>query len=444
MHSLSNLLLENGFDPVLHERTRESLRAGNIGLAANRLSSLAAFEDVGPDHVAHAQRDVDSQCRHLGQMSLADGEVAVLTLAGGVGSRWSRGTGSVKALYAFQELGGHERSFLEIHLAKSLCTLNQCGTPLPHVIATSYLTHEPIERHLDRHDLFGYGGPVALSRGYSVGWRLVPPVRDLLYAWSQRRDSWPDPDTRTYRQQVVEWARHAGPASEYTHNTPLQCLYPLGHWFEFANLLRNGTLKVLLEVRPQLQYLMLHNIDTLGADVDPGLLGWHIRHDADLTFELVRRAPTDRGGGLARVNGHVRLVEGLALPDRVRENYLSYYNTMTTWITIDRLLKLFGLRRDQLGDQNAVDRAVRRIADRVPTYVTLKDVRKHGGAGPDELMPVAQCEKLWGDMSALPELDCHYVEVPRQRGQQLKEPAQLDDWRQDGSAQHVAALCAWQ
>jgi len=43
------------------------------------------------------------------------------------------------------------------------------------------------------------------------------------------------------------------------------------------NLLRNGVLRRLLEMRPELKYLVVHNIDTLGADLDPGVLGEHIR-----------------------------------------------------------------------------------------------------------------------------------------------------------------------
>ena len=47
----------------------------------------------------------------------------------------------------------------------------------------------------------------------------------------------------------------------------MQCLHPVGHWYEVPNLLRNGVLARLLAERPRLRYLMLHNIDTLGADV---------------------------------------------------------------------------------------------------------------------------------------------------------------------------------
>ncbi len=46
-------------------------------------------------------------------------------------------------------------------------------------------------------------------------------------------------------------------------------------------------------------------------------------------------------------------------------------------------------------------------------------------------------------MTTLPELQCSYLVVPRKRGQQLKEPAQMDGWLRDGSAAYVDSLCAW-
>jgi len=77
----------------------------------------------------------------------------------------------------------------------------------------------------------------------------------------------------------------------------------------------------------------------------------------------------------------------------------------------------------------------------MPTYITLKDVKKRWGKGQEDVFPVVQFEKLWGDMTALPELSCHFVAVTRARGQQLKEPAQLDGWLRDGSAAYVESLC---
>jgi len=70
-------------------------------------------------------------------------------------------------------------------------------------------------------------------------------------------------------------------------------------------------------------------------------------------------------------------------------------------------------------------------------------VKRRWGHGQEDVYPVAQYEKLWGDMTALPDARCAYLVVPRMRGQQLKDPAQLDGWFRDGSAQYVSALCDW-
>jgi hypothetical protein len=91
-----------------------------------------------------------------------------------------------------------------------------------------------------------------------------------------------------------------------------------------------------------------------------------------------------------------------------------------------------------------VTAAIRQVAARIPTYITLKEVKRRWGHGQEDVFPVAQFEKLWGDMTALGGLDCRFVAVSRARGQQLKDPAQLDGWLRDGSAAYVESLCAWE
>jgi hypothetical protein len=87
---------------------------------------------------------------------------------------------------------------------------------------------------------------------------------------------------------------------------------------------------------------------------------------------------------------------------------------------------------------------VRDFSARMPTYITIKDVKKRWGKGQEDIFPVTQFEKLWGDMTAVPELDGRFVAVDRFRGQQLKEVAQLDGWLRDGSAAYLEAICEWQ
>ncbi len=445
--SLAALLETWGFDPVQHEKLRDDLRAGRAGLAQNRLPASAAIEDVQPGDVADLTRGAAQDWTRRGAEALARGEAAVVTLAAGAGSRWTQGAGVVKALHPFCRLGGVHRTFLETHLAKSRRTASESGAAPPHVITTGYLTHQPIEAHLAAAANYHYPGLVRLSPGRAVGLRLVPMVRDLRFAWEEMPQQLLDEQAQKVRDSaraaLIQWAASAGEASDYTANLPLQCLHPVGHWFEIPNLLRNGVLAGLLDERPGLRHLMLHNIDTLGANLDPACLGAHIALGGALTFEVIHRRIDDHGGGLARVDGRPRLVEGLAMPREEDEGKLSFYNTLTTWIDIDRLLGVFGLHRADLRDADKVLDGIRRVAARMPAYITLKDVKKRWGHGQEDIFPVAQFEKLWGDMSALPDVACRFLAVPRMRGQQLKDQAQLDGWLRDGSAAHIESLAEW-
>lgn len=121
---------------------------------------------------------------------------------------------------------------------------------------------------------------------------------------------------------------------------------------------------------------------------------------------------------------------------------MRYYNTLTNWVDIDGLLAAFGLTRADLKtDPDKVAAAVRAVAARVPTYVTVKDVKRRWGHGQEDIFPVVQFEKLWGDMTALPDLSCGFLCVDRRRGQQLKDTAQLDGWVNDGSFEYVRSIC---
>jgi hypothetical protein len=136
-------------------------------------------------------------------------------------------------------------------------------------------------------------------------------------------------------------------------------------------------------------------------------------------------------------------VEGLAMPREEDEFRLAWYNSLTTWIDIDRLLAIFGLDRTTLADSQRVDTAIRDVARRLPTYITLKDVKKRWGHGQEDVFPVSQFEKLWGDMTAMNDVRCAFLGVRTERGRQLKDPAQLDGWLRDGSAAYVESLCHW-
>ncbi|MGQ9890036.1 MAG: UTP--glucose-1-phosphate uridylyltransferase, partial [Aggregatilineales bacterium] len=290
---LAALLEANGFDRAQHEQIRSDMRNGRLGLAQNRLPANTDIRDVSEGDVYDATHGLPAEYREAGLEALAAGQVAVVTLAAGIGTRWTQGAGVVKALHPFCRLGGKHRSFIEAHLAKSRRISRMCGAAVPHVITTSYLTHERIREHLARVNNYGYNAeslpgvgrqssivnratsPLRLSPGRAIGLRMIPMARDLRFMWEEMPQQMLDEQAQkvrdSLRHALIEWAKRAGEGNDYTDNVPMQCLHPVGHWFEVPNLLRNGVLAGLLEDYPNLRYLMAHNIDTVGTDVDPAL-----------------------------------------------------------------------------------------------------------------------------------------------------------------------------
>ena len=449
---LRELLKANGFDKSQHEQIRSELLSGRIGLSENRLPRQTVIQDVSLDDIidlrvrnAHEKHSADVSKR--GRQAIEAGQVAVVSLAAGAGSRWTGGAGVVKGLHPFSKFAGKHRSFIELHLAKSRLTSEQFRCPVPHVFTTGYMTHGPTEKHLASVDNYGYVGPVYLSNGMSVGLRTIPTLRDLNFFWEEMPQQMLDEQQQKVRESghaaIMGWAKSVGEASDYTDNLPQQCMHPVGHWYEIPNMLRNGLLHRMLTDRPSLKYLLLHNIDTLGANLDPLVLSKHIESGACLSFEVVGRRMEDRGGGLALVDGKRRLVEGMAMPNERDEFGLTFYSSMTTWIDIDQLLATFRLDRTKLANTLLVEESVRAMAMKLPTYITIKDVKKRWGLGQEDVYPVTQFEKLWGDMSTLSDVACEYIAVETMRGQQLKDPGQLDGWIRDGSAAYIDALCKW-
>jgi hypothetical protein len=304
-----------------------------------------------------------------------------------------------------------------------------------------------MENHLSSVKNYDYPGQVLLSKGMSVGLRTIPTLRDLRFFWDEMAHQVLDEQQQKVRESghaaIMGWAKSIGEASDYTDNLPHQCMHPVGHWYEIPNMLRNGLLHRMLTERPSLKYLLLLNIDTLGANLNPLVLSKHIESGACLSFEVVGRRMEDRGGGLAVVDGKRRLLEGMAMPNDRDEFGLTFYSSMTTWIDIDQLLRVFRLDRNALTNGHLVEQSVRIMAAKLPTYITIKDVKKRWGLGQEDVFPVTQFEKLWGDMSTLSEVNCEYIAVDTMRGQQMKDPAQLDGWVRDGSAEYINSLCKW-
>ena len=90
---LDQLLEKHGFDRMMHEQIRADLHDGRVGLAQNRLPASAVIEDVRAGDVTDftSTGAPVAKFREAGLAALRRGEVAVVTLAAGAGSRWTQG-----------------------------------------------------------------------------------------------------------------------------------------------------------------------------------------------------------------------------------------------------------------------------------------------------------------------------------------------------------------
>ncbi|MFK7821500.1 MAG: UTP--glucose-1-phosphate uridylyltransferase, partial [Planctomycetaceae bacterium] len=140
---LEDILSGGGFDETAHEQLREDILNRRLGLAQNRLPSASTIEDVESADGIDVRTNVANDATALGSNALSDGRAAVVTLAAGVGSRWTQGAGVVKALNPFCKLSGRYRSFLEVHLAKTAQTAKKFGKRPAHIITTGYMTEGP-------------------------------------------------------------------------------------------------------------------------------------------------------------------------------------------------------------------------------------------------------------------------------------------------------------
>jgi UDP-N-acetylglucosamine pyrophosphorylase len=444
-----DIKLRYGFNDVSHEHMRTQLKNGEIGLARNRMPISTDIRDVKNDEIFHFELEqANPELAAIGQEAIRQGRTGVITFAGGMGSRWTEGAAVIKAINPFVKMTGKYRTFIEIHLAKSKKTAHMNGIQIPHAFTTSYLTHDAIVDYLNHSDYFGTKNTVYLSPGKSIGRRVYPMQRDLNFFWEEHLQQKLDDNAQKVQDDLhhalIEWSIARGEGEDYAENSTMLRFNPPGHWYEIPNLIKNGTLSAMLRDNPDLDYLLCHNIDTMGAGLDNTLLGMHINSGSCMTFEVTPRRIIDQGGGLAVVNGRLQLVEGMALPREEDEYRLNYYNTLTHWISIDRLLDFFGLHRQQIKDAahsqkllSIIIEAIQEIEQKIPTYVTIKDVKYLWGSGQEDVYPVAQFEKLWGDMTGLDNLPVSYISVSRYRGQQLKEASQRDMWFQDGSYDYV-------
>jgi UTP--glucose-1-phosphate uridylyltransferase len=91
------------------------------------------------------------------------------------------------------------------------------------------------------------------------------------------------------------------------------------------------------------RYLMLSNVDNLGARVDPAVVGMHLLGGRPMTLEVAAKEPGDAGGAPALVDGRLIHVEGPRFPPDFDQDRIRVFNCNSFIFDLDALDQEYAL-----------------------------------------------------------------------------------------------------
>lgn len=233
---------------------------------------------------------------HLGRAAIANGELGVCILNGGMATRFG---GIVKGL--LEPVPG--RSLLELKVRDVAEAMRRYGGPIHVFLMNSFSTDQATRAHFSRH----------LNFGLDAG--AVHHLRQAI------------------------WLRMDRAGDLFTEDGQLSPYSP-GHG-EFFSLMRSsGALEGFRAAGGR--YLLVSSVDNVAARVSPIILGLHILSHRAVTAEVaLRRA--DTGGAPYLNEGEVAVVEHLRFPCGFDPGAVGVLSTNTMTFTASELEAEFDL-----------------------------------------------------------------------------------------------------
>jgi UDP-N-acetylglucosamine/UDP-N-acetylgalactosamine diphosphorylase len=232
-------------------------------------------ERIRPVPVIPADADA-AEARRQGEEALRRGEVAVLLVAGGQGSRL--GFDHPKGVFPVGPVSN--KTLFRIHAEKVLARRRRHGKPLPFLVMTSPATDAETRAFFAEHDNFGL--PAGEVDFFCQG---TMPALDLATG-----------------RLILE-----APGRLF--------LSPNGHGGTLTALADSGLLERLR--RRGVRHVFYFQVDNpLVKVADPAFLGHHIRARAEVSAKVVpKESPTDKLGNLVLVDGRCTMIEYSDLPE---------------------------------------------------------------------------------------------------------------------------------
>jgi UDP-N-acetylglucosamine/UDP-N-acetylgalactosamine diphosphorylase len=230
------------------------------------------------------ERTARRHVAELGAAALSAGEVAVVVVAGGQGTRL--GFEGPKGTFPIGPVSA--ASLFQIHAEKVLALGRRHGRPIPLYVMTSPDNHEDTARFFAEHQNFGLDHVRLFVQGQ------IPAV-----------------DRRTGKILLSEKGHIA--------------LSPDGHGGTLTALAARGPAgspSCLDEMRERgIRTLFYFQVDNpLVQIADPGFIGLHRQADADVSFKVVEKIfPEEKVGVVVRVDGRPQVIEYSDLPSELAE-----------------------------------------------------------------------------------------------------------------------------
>jgi UTP--glucose-1-phosphate uridylyltransferase len=265
-------------DPQTRRRVRNQMR-GEV--TAPRPDEIKKLPPPGsPEHARLAER---------GRASMAAGELAFCTMAGGMATRMG---GIVKALA--EVLPG--ATFLSMRLAENRTASERAGRAIPLWLMTSEATHDPL---------------VAALREAKAPEHVACFMQDLSLRLS--------PDGSLFHDSKGRPSVHA-----------------TGHG-DLVDALRRSKLLDAFIARGG-KHVWITNVDNLGASIDEAVLGAYLESGADVQCEVCAKAG-DKGGIPVHAEGKLQVLEEFRLPPTFDPKTVNVFNTNTFLARADALAK---------------------------------------------------------------------------------------------------------
>ena len=232
-----------------------------------------------PEIITIPQNDIqksrEAEAKKIGEKALRAGKVAVVTVAGGLGTRL--GVNKPKGTLPISPVMG--KSIFQLHAEKIQAVMNKYDTVLPWHIMTSVNNDEMTRSFFEEHSFFGLSTDNVFF--FTQGELPVIDLQGLLLMNS--------------KSNIVE--------------------SPNGHGGTLSALKENNILSSMID--RGIKHIFYHQVDNILIKIaDPIYLGYHINEGAKMSPKVIRKTDPDEKVGIVGIrDGHLDTIEYSELSD---------------------------------------------------------------------------------------------------------------------------------